>query len=139
MFKKYYLISLSPFIYYVIMYTAWMAVWIWIPAEELVWGPIKWIIIVLFAPIGIILIGALTGYRVEFNQQKLKVGFFPFIRNIPVSKLKGIRKGAIYPMSLWQTSAFVTLVLKKGKPFSFPCNDAENIIKTVKPFIEKNL
>lgn len=136
MFKYYYAVRLKSLIAPFILWLGWIIVWIWMPQAELVWGPIKWIIIAIFAPIGVILLGALAGYRVEFDQTKIKVGFFPFIRKIKVESLKDIRKGAIYPRSMWQTSEFVTLVPKKGKPFSFPCNEADEIINSVKRFIK---
>lgn len=137
MFKKYYPVKFFPYIYYLIIWAAWIGVWIWVPPEELVWGPIKWIFVAIFAPIGLILLGALFGYRVEFTEDKLTIGFFPFIRKIKIADLKDIRKGAVYPRSMWKTSEFVTLVPKQGKPISFPCNGAEEIIKILKPFIEK--
>jgi len=140
MFKYHYNLKLSPYIYYIVIWLGWMIGWIWVPAHELVGGPLKWIIIAIFAPIGLILLGVPFGYWVDFSRQdRLVVGFFPFIRKIPISKIKNIRKGAVYPMSMWQTSEFVTLEFKRGKPFSFPCNGADEIINIIKSFIEKNI
>ncbi|MFZ5365483.1 MAG: hypothetical protein ACOZBH_04800 [Patescibacteria group bacterium] len=136
MFKFYYPIRIKSLIIPVIFWAGWMIAWIWAPSEILVWGPIKYIIIAIFAPIGVIILGALTGYRVEFDQVTLKVGFFPFIRKIKVEKVSAIKKGGIYPRSLWQTSDFVTLGFKDKKGFSFPCNEAEKIIDILKRFIK---
>jgi hypothetical protein len=135
MFKFYYPVRIKSLLIAVIFWSAWMAGWIWAPPEELVWAPIKWVFIVVFAPIGVILLGAISGYKAEFDQQTLKVGFFPFIRRVDVSKLTSIKKGSVYPLTVWKTTEFVILEFKTGKPFSFPCNDADQIVETVKRFI----
>lgn len=131
-----YRIRIGHFFLYMPLWSIWMAVWCWVPGEELVWPPIKWIVITLFLPIGLVLLGSLTGFRVDYNRERIWIGFFPFIRRIKVRNIADIRKGAVYPMSLWHTTDFITLVPKKGKPFSFPCNDAGRKIKTIKSYID---
>jgi len=135
MFQFHYPIRIKSLMIPSLFWLAWMVSWIWIPAEELIWAPLKWIFIVVFAPIGLIILGTILGYKVEFDQQKLKVGFFPLIRRVDVSKLTSIKKGSVYPLTVWKTTEFVTLEFKQGKPFSFPCNEAGQIVDTVKRFI----
>jgi hypothetical protein len=91
--------------------------------------------IVLFAPIGLILLGALAGYRIEIGPDHLRIGYFPFLRSIQLADIEKVRKGSVYPVSIWQTREFFTVVTVKGEEVSVPCDDADEIISAIRQYI----
>jgi hypothetical protein len=111
--------------------------WVWIPAEELIWGGIKWVMIAIFAPIGVVLLGSLTGYRIDFDGQVLRFGFFPFVRRLQVSDIEHLRTGG-FAMSIWHTDDVFRIVTRKGKSVGIPCDDAKEISRLVKPYIRED-
>lgn len=133
MLREHYSIRLVPFLIFFMAWSAWMIGWLWAPVEELVWYPLKWIFITVFTPIGVILVGALTGYRIELRGSELWFGFFPFIRKIQVMDIEQVKKGGTYPLSLWKTDDFLTIVIKTGEAVSMPCNNVKAIISRIKP------
>ncbi|MFH1284336.1 MAG: hypothetical protein ABIH78_01985 [Candidatus Peregrinibacteria bacterium] len=135
MINKHFPVKFKYFILPLVLWTGWMAGWIYAPAEELVWAPLKWIFIALFAPIGVILFGALAGYKIKMDQDKLNVGFFPFTRTIPLSKIKEITPHGENPMTVWQTEDFFTIETTSGEKITIPCDNAKEIVADLKQFI----
>jgi len=135
MLNKRFPVHIRYFLIAFIFWLLWMVAWVYVPAGELIWPPLKWIFIVVFAPIGLILLGVLSGYRVVLDGEFLRFGFFPFVRRLSLSDVARVRKGAVYPVSLWRTGDFVTVVTVKGEEVSFPCNNAKEIISAIKPYL----
>jgi len=118
-----------------LLWALWMAGWAVAPAQELIWPPLKWVFLVLFAPIGVILLGALTGYRIELRGEVLRVGFFPFRRRFRLEDLREVRQGGAYTVSLWWTDDAFTLVTRHGESISVPCRDAGGIVAALTPHL----
>lgn len=98
-------------------------------------GGIKWIIVAIFAPVGVVLLGSLAGYRIEFDGQVLRFGFFPFFRNMHVSEIEYLRTGG-HTMSIWHTSEAFRVVTRKGSTVGVPCDEAQEIIRLIEPRID---
>jgi hypothetical protein len=135
MLSKRFPVNIRYFLIAFIIWLLWMVAWVYVPAGELIWPPLKWIFIVVFAPIGIILLGVLFGYRVVLDGEFLRFGFFPFVRTLLLTDIAKVRKGAVYPLSFWRTDDFVTVVTVKGEEVSFPCDNASEIISAIEPYL----
>jgi hypothetical protein len=134
MLQQRYGVRLSWFLPLFAVWSVWIAVWAWAPPEELIWGGMKWIIVAVFSPVGVVLLGSLTGYRIEFDGQVLRFGFFPFIRSVHVSDIEYLRTGG-FAMSIWRTSDAFRIVPHKGATVGIPCDEAQEIIRLVEPYL----
>lgn len=137
MLQRRYGVRLSAFLCAFAIWALWITVWVWAPPEELIWGGIKWVMIAIFAPIGVVLLGSLTGYRIDFDGQVLRFGFFPFVRRLHVSDIGHLRTGG-FAMSIWHTDDVFRIVTRKGKSVGIPCDDAKEISRLVKPYIRED-
>lgn len=135
MLQQRYDIRLPWFLSLFAIWALWMTVWAWAPPEELIWGGIKWIIVAIFAPIGVVLLGSLTGYRIEFDGQVLRFGFFPFVRNLHIRDIEYLRTGG-HALSIWRTSETFRVVTKKGTTVGVPCDEAPEIVRLIEPHLD---
>jgi hypothetical protein len=137
MFQQRYGIRLPWFLPLITIWSIWIAVWAWAPPEELIWGSMKWIIVTIFSPVGIVLLGSLTGYRIEFDGQVLSFGFYPFIRSVHVNDIEYLRTGG-FSMSIWHTSDTFRVVTRKGAVVGIPCDNAQEIVRLIEPHISND-
>ncbi len=136
--KYHYPIKISYFLYAFIPWLLWTTGWaFFIPGEDLIWAPFKWIITCAFLPLGVILLASLVGYTVTVKKSKLIFGFFPLIKRIPLKTIQDITNGAVVPISIWQTNEFITIKRENKKEISFPCNDADKLIAEIREAIIK--
>ncbi|HDS30493.1 MAG TPA: hypothetical protein ENN67_05550 [Firmicutes bacterium] len=128
MLKKHYPARTSFLLLPFFLWLIWTVAWWIVPESVLIWGPLKWIFIAIFTPIGLIFPAVLTGYKVETTHDSIRFGFFPFIKAINFADIEKIGKGAVYPLSFWKTDQFIKIRTLKGEELSFPCNDPDEII-----------
>ncbi|HEY69341.1 MAG TPA: hypothetical protein G4O08_02030 [Anaerolineae bacterium] len=126
MLQRRYSVRLPLFLGLFAIWSLWTVVWVLARPEALIWGPIKWIMVALFSPIGVVLLGSLTGYRIDFDGRVLRVGFFPFVRKLPWSCIADLRLGG-FAMSIWHTDEVLRIVTRKGEVVGIPCDDAREI------------
>ena len=136
MFRRRYPIRLPLFLAIFAIWCLWTAVWVGVRPEALIWGPIKWIMIALFSPIGIVLLGSLGGYRIDFDGRVLRFGFFPFVRKLQLSDIEHLRTGG-FAMSIWRTEDVFRIVTRRGETVGIPCDDAEEITRLLKPHLRQ--
>ena len=118
------------------IWCVWMAVWLGARPEALIWGPIKWIMVALFSPIGIVLLGSLGGYWIDFDGRVLRFGFFPFVRSLRASEISRLRAGGS-AMSIWRTNDVIRIVTRKGETVGIPCDDAKEITRLLKTHLRE--
>lgn len=123
MLRVRYPVSLSAFAVPAVLWSLWMAGWAVAPASELVWPPLKWIFLIAFAPIGLVLLGCLGGYRITLARNTLSFGFFPFTRRLWLRDIAEIHAGGD-GMTIWRTAGFLTVVTARGERIAVPCGDA---------------
>ncbi len=134
MLQQRYRIRLPLFLPLFAIWSTWIAVWAWAPPGELIWGGMKWIIVTIFSPVGIVLLGSLTGYRINFDGQVLSFGFYPFIRSVHVNDIELLRTGG-FAMSIWHTRDTFRVVTRKGATVGIPCDEAQEIVRLIEPHI----
>lgn len=125
-----YPVSLSALAIPAVLWVLWMVGWAVAPASELVWPPLKWIFLILFAPIGLILLGCLGGYRITLARNTLAFGFFPFTRSLHLGDVAEIHAGGD-GMTMWRTTEFLTVVTARGERIAIPCNGAAAIVAEI--------
>lgn len=138
MLKRRYRVKLSLFSIFFCVWLLWMIGWLLALEEDLVWGPLKWIMSVAFAPIGLLLLGALASYRLELPRDRLRFGFLPFVRRVKISDIERMQRGGSFPLSLWDASDFLTIVITWGEAMSIPCDDAPEMVAQVRSLLTQD-
>jgi hypothetical protein len=136
MLRRHYGIRLPVFLGIFAIWSLGTIVWVRVRPEAPIWGLIKWIMIALFSPIGVVLLGSLLGYRIDFDGQVLRFGFFPFVRKLHVNGIGRLRTGG-FAMSIWRAEDVFRVVTLRDEMIGIPCHDAKEISPLVKPYLRE--